>query len=109
MATLAAQTLTSVGLAAVYAAADAGGDAFPNNGQCFVHVKNSDASPHTVTVATSRTVDGLAVANRDVVIPAGEERFIGPLSVSTYNDGSGNVQLSYDAVTGVSLAVLLRP
>ena len=109
MATLTPQTIVSAGLNATYAAADVAGDEFSNAGKQFINIKNGDASPHTVTIATPRTIDGLAVADRDVVIPAGEERIIGPLSVTTYNDVAGLVQLTYDAVTSVSLAVLQLP
>lgn len=88
-----------------YSACGAGGDQFANSSAQFIHVKNADASSHTVTIVTQTTVDTLAVADRAVAIPAGEERLIGPFGASTYNDGSGNVQLTYDAVTNLTIAV----
>jgi hypothetical protein len=106
MATLTVQNIVRAGLEPSYDAAAAGGDEFANTGDEFIHVKNGDGSSHTVTIETPATVDGLAVADRDVAIPAGEERMIGPFPGSTYNDGDGMVQLTYDGVTSVTLAVL---
>jgi hypothetical protein len=56
-----------------------------------------------VTLSTS---DGLAVADRAVAIPAGEERLIGPFPSAIYDDGNGKVQLTYDAVTSMTIAAL---
>ena len=106
MATLTAQEIDRDGLNPSFAACDAAGDEFANLGVEFIHVKNGDVSAHTVTIETSRTVDGLAVADRDVAIPAGEERLIGPFPKQTYDDADGKVQLTYDAVTSVTIAVI---
>jgi hypothetical protein len=106
MATLTAQTISRSGLKPAYVSANSGGDGFANTGNEFVHVKNSDSSSHTVTIATPSTVDGLAVADRTVVVPAGEERMIGPFPTSTYSDTNGYVQLTYSSVTSTTIAVL---
>lgn len=107
MATLTKQSVVRTGLEPSYDAASSGGDEFANTGAEFIHVKNGDGSPHTVTIETPNLVDGtLAIADRDVVVPAGEERMIGPFPVGTYNDGDGLVQLTYDAVTSVTIALL---
>ncbi|MBU0846543.1 hypothetical protein KKH23_05085 [Patescibacteria group bacterium] len=106
MATLTAQTISRSGLKAVYSVAASGGDEFANTGSEFIHVKNDDGSSHTVTIETVATVDGLAVADRDLAVPAGEDRMIGPFPTGTYNDSDGKAQLTYDAVTSVTIAVL---
>lgn len=105
MATLSVQQIVRTGLSPSLVAADSEGDEFANTGREFVHVKNGDASPHTVTIVTPVTVDDLAVADRDVVVPAGEERMIGPLPTATYNTAGGVVQMTYDAVASVTIGV----
>ena len=54
------------------------------------------------------TVDGLAVADRTVEVTGTEDRMIGPFPKSTYNDAAGKVQLSYDAVASLTIAVIRR-
>jgi hypothetical protein len=81
-------------------------DYFANSGKQMLYAKNGDASSKTITIATQQTVDGLAVEDLTVTIPAGETRLIGPFPPSVYNDGDGRVQLSYSAVTSVMVAVL---
>lgn len=106
MATLSSQSINRTGLEPSFASCASGGDEFVNNGNEFIYVKNGDGSPHTVTIATPATVDGLAVADREVAVPAGEERIIGPFPKATYDDTAGKVQLTYDAVTSLTIAVL---
>ncbi len=107
MATLTAEALAAAGLDATYAAADAAGDKFAWSQGAFVHAKNDDASSHTATVASQATArPGLAPADIDVVIPAGEDRFIGPFDRNLFADADGNVNITYDDVTSVTIAVL---
>lgn len=107
MATLTAQALAAAGLNPTYAAADVAGDEFAWSNGVFCHVKNDDAGSHTVTVVSQATArPGIAPANIEVAIPAGEARFIGPLNQSLFADADGNVQITYDAVTSVTIAVL---
>lgn len=108
MATLTVQDMDASGLEPSYDAADAAGDEFEWEQHAFLHVKNGDGSPHTVTVAEQRTVDipGYTQADLEVTVPAGEERMIGPFSRQAYQDSDGMVQVSYDAVTDVTLAAI---
>lgn len=106
MATLAVQNVTRDGLEVTYAAAASGGDEFVNTGHEFLHVKNGDVAAKVVTLVTQATVDGQAVADRDVVVANGTEALIGPFPVGTYNDADNKVQLTYDAVTSLTVAVL---
>lgn len=112
MADLSIQEFDQDGLEATYSAADSDGDTATNRGFLVLHVKNGDASSHTVTVTAQRTsvsVSGYGPADLDdvvVAIPAGGERFIGPLPVKTYNNANQKVEISYDAVTSVTIAAI---
>lgn len=105
-ADISVQLIDRSGLEPSYTAATADGEKFVNNGRVFIHVKNGDASQHTVTVQTPGTVDGLDVAERTVDIPAGEERIIGPFPPGHYNQADGKVYIDYDAVTSITLAAI---
>lgn len=108
MATLAIQQMTSSGLEATYASAAAGGDKFANNGKTFIHVKNGDGSDKTVTITSQVTEPpaGTAAANIAVTVTAGEERMIGPLNQNGFNDSNGDVNVTYSAVTSVTVAAI---
>ena len=107
MATLTVQDVVRSGLNPSYASAAAGGDDFPNDGKrTFAHVKNGGASAITVTLDITQTVDGQAVTDPTVSIPAGEERMIGPFPVAYYG---ASVGLSYSDVTSVTVAAIRVP
>jgi len=104
MADLSIQTIARAGITPAYVAAAGGGDAFANSGKELIHIKNG-GSTMTLTIVTQATQDGLAVADRAVVVTGGEERVIGPFPASIYNDGTGKVQLTYSAVTTVTIGI----
>jgi len=108
MATKSVQTIirTGTGLTPAYTSCSGGGDVFPNAGNEVIHIKNGHSGAQTVTIVSQSTVDGLAVADRAIAIPAGEERFIGPFPQGTYNNSSGQVELTYSGVTSLTIAVL---
>lgn len=106
MANLSVETIIRNGLNPTFNAAAGGGDEFANTGKEFIHLKNGDGSPMTVTIVTQITVDAQAVGDRAVVVGAGEERIIGPFPSAEYNDSGGLVQLTYSAVTSLTVAVL---
>jgi tryptophan synthase beta subunit len=88
-------------------AANGGGDSFANTGVQRFIIKNADASPKTVTFITQKTVGGgLAVADEAVVVPAGQTYIAGPFPPDLYNDGNGQVQVTYSAVTSVTVGVI---
>ena len=116
MADLTIEALLEGGLEASYAAASSGGDALLNlQGDVILHVRNGDASSHTVTITaqdTGHEVPGYGAMTKSdvqVAVPAGEDRFIGPFPRQAFNDANGKVQVSYDAVTGVTIAALKVP
>ena len=105
MATLTVQDIITTGLSPSLSAAAGGGDEFANTGKEYLEIVNADVSAMTLTVVTQQTVAGLAVADRTVSVPAGEARKIGPFSKSLYNDSGEKVQLTYSAVTSLTVGV----
>lgn len=97
----AGRTTNGANLAGVSAAG--GGDVFPNDGKTVLVIKNGGGAGITLTVVTPVTIDGLAVTDLTATIGAGETRAIGPFPPAWYNDGSGNVSLTYSAVTSVTV------
>jgi len=107
MAVLTVQHTTGTsGLVPTFSAAAGGGDSFVNAGGAVLQVKNGDASSHTVTVAcqTACNLGGTSVHNIVVPVAAGATAMIGPFPFN-YNDAGGSVQVTYSAVTSVTVAV----
>lgn len=98
------------GLEPTYTAA-AASQTFRAGDNRLLHVINADASPTTLTIETPRTdADGNAIADRAVVIPAGEERMIGPFPPHIYAAGSTDqVTISWSSVTAITFAVIRLP
>ena len=115
MATLAVQDIIEAGLAPTFGSAAAGGDVAANDGRMFLWVKNGDASSHSVTVtaqATSLNVKGygtMTKANAVVAVPASGERLIGPFPQSAFNNTSDQIAITYDDVTGMTIAAVRLP
>lgn len=90
-------------------AAAGGGDTFVNNGRELLHIKNASGAPITVTVVTPKTVDGQAVGDLAVVVPAGATHLVGPFPPDVYNDTGavgGLVSLTYSGVTTLTVGVV---
>jgi hypothetical protein len=85
-------------------AAAGGGDTAQTGAGIFLAVKNADASPHTVTLATPGTVDGLAIADRAVTVPAGQT-FVIPVTDRYRDPSTGRAAITYDGVTSVTVGV----
>ena len=93
-----------------FAAAEAGGDGWANNGQDLLIVRHTNdmGSPVTLTVTTTITVDDQDVADRQIEIGPGETHVLGPFSKAYYNDAEGHVALGWGDHTDIELAVI-RP
>lgn len=116
MAVLTPQTITGAGIAPTYGAAAAGGDSFPVNTdqRHFLHVKNGGASPITVTITpvtlAEKTVGAgsLTVPSLGGSVAATSDKMFGPFPVD-YMGANGQVQVTYSAVTTVTVAALVLP
>jgi len=92
-----------------FAAADAVGDDFVSTGKELVLVEhtNGAGSSVTLTVTTTATIDGEAVADKVITINPGETHALGPWPQQWYNDpATAKVSLSWSAVTDIMLAVI---
>jgi hypothetical protein len=108
VAALTSQRLSPAGTAPTYAAASVGGDTAPVGKDLFLHVFNGSGASITVTVVTPGTVNGLAIADAALVIPAGDQGFV-PLAKMYRNPSTGLANITYSAVTTVEVAVLQLP
>lgn len=109
MALLTLQKPAAPATALTYAAASGGGDTFKNTGAVALHVKNGGVGSITVTVsAPSPCSFGVVnVVHASVtVIPAGEDRLIGPFPTDQHNNMSGVATATYTGVTTVTVALV---
>lgn len=104
MATVATQSVTATGAALTYSAASGGGDRFTPAPRTFMHVVNGSVADVDVTIVTPGTVDGLAIADRVVTVPAGENRLF--QLPTTYKSADGLGDVTWEATTSVTFAVL---
>ncbi len=116
--TLAVQTLARAGITPSYTASGASpllniADTFrfQNDGKVLLHFKKTGAGDCTVTIQTPETVDGLAVSDRTVTVPATTgDVMIGPFPPNHYNQAGGNYcQFTVNEVTGLSVAIVKLP
>ena len=107
MATLAVQTIVrpDPGIEQVLSAAAGGGDDFVNTGKEFIIIANDNASPMTLTIPTTSTVDGHAVDDYTATIPANKTHIIGPWPVGIYNDGQSKVAMTYSSVVSLTIGI----
>ncbi len=109
---LAAQPITKDGIVASYVQATASdGDMYRNTGKEFYHVINAGGSPCVVTIATPATISGLTIEDQVVTVAAGTDQFMGPFDTNLFNQptgaaNAGRVQIAYDQVVTVTVAVL---
>jgi hypothetical protein len=96
---------TGTGLNPTYAAATGGGDTVKTGQTTFLHVKNGHTSPQTVTVATTGTLDGFAVADLAIAVPNAEERMIGPIN-DAFRGSNGLAAITYSGVTALTIAAV---
>lgn len=105
MSTLTVVDITLAGGTPSFVAAGSTGDVFANTrGTAMLHIKNSDSSPHNVTFDCQKPCSYGYDHDVVVAVPAGEERIVGPFATYRWNDADGKVHVSYDAVTGLTVA-----
>lgn len=104
MAELVVQSVNEAGANPTMVSASAGGDQFTNDGMTMFRVKNGGGSPVTVTLVTQSFSNHGTKVNQTVTIPATTgDMLIGFLNPSKYNDANGKVQVTYSAVTSVTV------
>ena len=113
MAELTVQQVTEAGDNSVtYISATAEGDTADNNGNMFLHIKNGSGGSITVTITAQTTsVDNgmygeLTKANASLAVGASGEAFIGGFAPAAFNDGNGEIAITYSAVTSLTIAAL---
>lgn len=101
------QQIVRTGLTPVFTAANVLGHSVANDGHVMLEVKNGSASPINVTVQTPGTVDGLAISELVVVVPATSgDKMIGPFPPGIYNQPDGTIYVDFSDVTTVSVAAV---
>lgn len=100
------ETATSSGLDVTYTAAIADGHKVRYDNKTVLIFRNSHASTElTVTLQIPRTIDGQAVTDKTITVPATETRFVRGLS-DDYRQSDGMVYVDYSATTTVYIAVV---
>jgi hypothetical protein len=96
--------IVRTGVALAASAANVDGHSVPNDERTFIYVNNGSGGSINVTIPSTKTVDGLAVPNRVVAVPAGQNRLIGPFLGEVSNQPDGSVHVNFSAVTSVTVA-----
>ena len=109
---LSAQGFASAGVAPSYytsatAVALTVGDFAPSGDQFLLNpgewlLVKTGATPVNIIIQTPGTVDGLAIADRTIAVPANVERLIGPFDAGAYGNP---VKFALSAITNLSIAV----
>jgi hypothetical protein len=88
-------------------AAAGGGDTFGCQGRELLVVNNGGVSSINVTITANADNFGVtnAAHNLVVAVAAGKTAIIGPLSPVRFRDANGNANVSYSAVTSVTVGV----
>ena len=99
--------------AATAQASHADGHMFDNtSGDVNVILENGTGSSANVTFVTTKTVDGLAVADKVVAVAAGASVLVGRFAAGTYNQQSGadedKVYVDFGTVDPLITATYIR-
>lgn len=106
MALLSTQQITAQGAAITLQAAAGGGDAAYPDDRSFFWIKNGGGAPINVTLVVPGTTYGQANPDVVVAVPNGGERMIGPLNAQLADPSDGQVDITYSAVTSVTVALV---
>lgn len=94
--------ITSNGVTQTLTAVNADGNNFNNNGATLVVIANGYTGTITATFQTPRTIDGLAVADKEIAVPAGTTFMAGPFGSNTFNQADGTVYVDFTETTSVT-------
>lgn len=103
------QKIVPGGLTLNLTAPNVDGDVVPT-GPVALYVLNGSGASINVTAQTPQTVEGLAVAENIVAVPAGAFRIIGPFAAATYGrpaaPDKGQVYVDYSAQASVTRGLI---
>lgn len=106
MATLTPTAVTPTGVVEpTLVAAAGGGDQFTNDGRTWLKITNGGGAPITVTIVSQRACDQGTVHSIVNSVTNATTELMGPFS-DRYNDATGFVQVTYSAVTSVTVGTL---
>jgi len=102
------QEISLTGLDPQFENAVADGNYFPltKGNRTFFVAKNGGASPVTVTIDSQKACNQGGDHDGGGSVPAGGERWFGPLETERFKDTSGNCQITYSDVTSVTVAAI---
>ena len=107
MAALTTQQISPTGITPTFVACTSGGDTFTPGPKTFLDIKNGAGATVTVTIDTTAIEFGEPIANVVVSIPVSTEMLVGPFQPAEVEQGgTGQAQLTYSAVTSLTIAVL---
>jgi hypothetical protein len=103
MASLTANKFSFDGVVESYTPCDVAGDSIINYGKTIVVFKNTGGSSRTITLVSQKPCN--QGHNHDAVytLDAGDEIVIGPIATGFYNNGSSQINFTYDSVVGLSI------
>lgn len=70
---------------------------FMASGLVVLYVRNTGTSASVVEIPLTAAPDGQTVAPRQVSVPAGEERYIGPFPTRDYLQPDGSIYVNVDS------------
>lgn len=100
------QNMTSGGLEVTFESCNVDGNFFTNNGRMFIWIKNDDTTDKTVNIASPTPCNYGFTHNVSVTVTASEARLIGPFPVARFNDNDRHVNITYSAVTSLTIALI---
>ena len=114
MAVLTVAQIVITKVAQTLAAANGGGDSFPNTGKELIAIKNAGGGSINLTVVASGQVCnyGSGSPTHDAVIAIPNDSVIylvGPFATLRFNDTNQRAQLTYSGVTSVTIAIFSLP
>jgi hypothetical protein len=106
MAALPTQSASPTGTTLTMAAASGGGDTFVPGSSTVLLVRNGDASSKTVTIVRPGTTYGTADPDIAVTVAAGAIAVLGPYPSDLADPTDGQIDVTYSAVTSVTVAAV---
>jgi hypothetical protein len=98
---------TGINLATAPQAANVAGDSWLNTGREMLYIKNGSGGSINLTEVLPATavIDGIAPTPRVIAVGAAGVFILGPFPPGTYNDVNGFMNVTYSAITSVTVLV----